>query len=356
MQHSRRIRAFYPTSALLACFAASLGVACANSDDVTSLPSNPPADRTEIACKPGTTKLCYDGGEPSMTMRLAVDSSGNLVVAGRISTVPLDFGDGPVALSGGGDVFVAKLSGKGDPIFSKTFGDAGAQQADSVAVDTEGTIYVTGRFDGSIHIGGSQLNSANSPDLFVAKLSAQGEPVWSKGLYGDTDLNYAGDIAVDPNGDILVTGTFAGNMSFDAQTMTSPFNVDSLFMAKFNGSSKAIWAKYVPGQKSAGSLAVDGSGNIFLTGGIDNPMDFGGGAIGEDGEGYITKLDANGGHLWSRAFLLGEGLDKRDFVATTDAAGSMLVATGIFEGIADFGGPPLTSEGQRDIFVARLTP
>lgn len=522
MQHTRRNRAFISTSALFVCFAAALGGACANSDEITALPSRPSGDRAPIACKPGTTKLCYDGpektrdvglchagimtcladgsdfgpceeqttpaietcdtaedddcngstecegvyvwakqfgddmdqrgsraaidtkgfvalagtfsgsidfgggplkappgsedgfvakltqmgdhiftyplagraldvavdeegsvfvasldgictitkispfggpvwskevgGEPSMTMHLTVDSEGNVIAAGRISTVALDFGGGPVALSGGGDVFVAKLNGKGDHIFSKTFGDAGAQQADAVAVDAEGTIYVAGRFDGSIDIGGSPLNSINSPDLFIAKLSSQGQPVWAKGLYGDTPFDYAGDLAVDPNGDIVVAGTFAGNMSFDALTMSSPNNTESLFVAKFNGSSKAIWTKHVSGQKTAGSLAVDGSGNLFLTGVIDKPMDFGGGALGENGAGYVAKLDGNGEHLWSRAFVLGDGLDKRDFMAATDEAGSMLIVTGLFQGSADFGGPPLTSAGQHDIFVTRLTP
>ncbi|HLM73576.1 MAG TPA: hypothetical protein VK459_12815, partial [Polyangiaceae bacterium] len=425
MLHSRRFRAFFPTSALLACFAAALGGACASSDEVTAAPPSAPDDsnRTEVACQPGTTKLCYDGadatrdvglchpgittcladgsgfgpceeqvtpaietcatagdddcngstecegvyvwaksfgdsmdqigsravidskgfvalagtfsgsidlgggplkapagtedgfvakltpmgehiftyplagraldvavdhegsvfvaslegsciitkispfgvllwtkdvgGEPSMTMRLAVDAAGNLIAAGRISTVALDFGGGPVALAGGGDVYVAKLNGKGDHVFSKTFGDDGAQQADGVAIDSEGTIYVAGRFDGTLDIGGPLKSGASSPDLFLAKLSPQGESVWAKGLYGDTAFDYAGDVAVDANGDVFVTGSFAGNMSFDAQTMSSPDNVESLFVAKFNGSSKAVWMKSVAGQKGPGNLAVD---------------------------------------------------------------------------------------------------
>jgi hypothetical protein len=195
-----------------------------------------------------------------------------------------------------------------------------------------------------------------APDLFVAQLTPKGEPLWAKGLYGDTAFDYAGDIAVDPSGNIVVTGSFAGHMSFDADTMTSPDNVDSLFMAKLTSAGKALWTAHVPGQKHNGSLAVDGGGNLFLTGIIDEPMDFGGGAIGKGGDGFIAKLSDGGEHLWSRAFTLGEALGARDFMAATDPAGSVLIVSGLFQGSADFGGPPLTSEGQHDIFVTRLTP
>ena len=296
------------------------------------------------------------GGEPSMTLHFATDAQANVVIAGRISTVALDFGGGPLALQGDGDAYVAKLDAKGNHIFSKSFGDAGAQQADGVAIDAEGTIYVTGQFSGSIDIGGSPLKSVNAPDLFLAKVSPDGSPVWAKGLYGDTAYDFAGGVTVDSNGDVVVTGSFSGHMSFDAETLTSPDSTESLFVAKFNGSSKMVWMKGFPGQRHHGNLAADASGNLFLTGIVGDPMDFGGGAIGESGEAYVAKLGAGGEHLWSHAFGIGDGIGKRDFMAATDPAGSMLVVTGLFQGSADFGGPELTSEGQNDIFVTRLTP
>lgn len=296
------------------------------------------------------------GGDPSMTARIATDAEGNLIITGRFSSIAPDFGGGPLTVHGGGDAYVAKLDWAGEHIFSKSFGDPGAQQADSLAVGADGTIYVLGKFDGSIDIGGSPLKSSTGPDLFVAKLTPKGDPLWAKGLYGDTALDYAGDIAVDAKGDIIVTGGFDGNMSFDAETMSSPKGQHSLFVAKLDGSSGALWMKHFVGQTRTGSVAVDASGNIFVSGLIKKPMDFGKGPIGDVGHGYVAKLDASGAALWSRAFLLGESAVQPDFLVETDAPGSMLIVTGFFKGSADFGGPPLTSEGLHDIFVTRLTP
>ena len=100
------------------------------------------------------------------------------------------------------------------------------------------------------------------------------------------------------------------------------------------------------------SVALDGLGNTIITGAFEGTVDFGGGPLTSEGniEAYVAKFDPAGNHLWSQRF---GGPDGGATVrcVTTDAAGNIFV-TGDFGGTVDFGGGPLFGLG--DIFVVKL--
>ena len=89
------------------------------------------------------------------------------------------------------------------------------------------------------------------------------------------------------------------------------------------------------------SVALDGLGNTIITGAFEGTVDFGGGPLTSEGniEAYVAKFDPAGNHLWSQRF---GGPDGGATVrgVTTDAAGNIFV-TGDFGGTVDFGGGPL---------------
>jgi hypothetical protein len=65
-----------------------------------------------------------------------------------------------------------------------------------VAVDGAGNVLLTGDFDGTVDFGGGPLTSAGSDDIFVAKLDAQGNHLWSK-RFGDSYYQQADAVTVD---------------------------------------------------------------------------------------------------------------------------------------------------------------
>ena len=100
-------------------------------------------------------------------------------------------------------------------------------------------------------------------------------------------------------------------------------------------------------------IAVGGADNVLVTGFFQGTVDFGGGALSSAGNSdvFLAKYDAAGAHLWSQRF--GDtGVDVGRAIAV-DGAGNVLV-TGILRGTVDFGGGPLTSAGLSDIFVAKF--
>jgi hypothetical protein len=103
-------------------------------------------------------------------------------------------------------------------------------------------------------------------------------------------------------------------------------------------------------------VAVDGSGNVLVTGVFEGTVDFGGGPLTSAGiiDIFVAKYSGtDGSHVWSRRF--GSTIFDEGLGVAVDGSGNVLV-TGVFEGTVDFGGGPLTSAGGNDIFLLRLRP
>ena len=100
---------------------------------------------------------------------------------------------------------------------------------------------------------------------------------------------------------------------------------------------------------------MDSTGNVLVTGSFHGTVDFGGGLLPSGGgaDVFIAKLDAGGGHLWSRR--AGNAQDQNGTSIAADPSGNAFVAGDVF-GTVDFGGGPLTSAGGADVFLAKLSP
>ncbi len=118
-----------------------------------------------------------------------------------------------------------------------------------------------------------------------------------------------------------------------------------------------LWAEQFggTGEETSHGIATDAMGNVFVVGEMEGSVDFGGGLLTSAGgrDGFVVKLDPNGAHLWSRRF--GGGGDDAAMAVAVNATGEVLI-TGNMMGTVDFGGGPLTSAGDQDIFVVKLDP
>jgi len=287
---------------------------------------------------------------------IALDSNGDIVVCGYFSGTA-DFGGGPRTSAGGYDIFVAKYSSSGAYLWSKTFGAVDSDTANSVAVDASGNVIVTGVFRWTVNFGLGGLTSAlfGAPDMFLAKYAADGTPLWTKN-YSGPSTDYGSSVATDSAGNIVVSGGFLGSLNLGGLSLTaSGTTSEDFFVAKFTPAGQHVWSKRFGniGTDTAADLAVDGSGNVVVTGQFALTVDFGGGgrsAIGQDI--YVLKLSATGGHLWSKNFTT-TGNEVGNAVAI-DSAGNVVV-TGYMDGSADFGGGTLTTAGSADIIVLKLS-
>jgi hypothetical protein len=152
-----------------------------------------------------------DTGEQIAT-GIGVDSNGDVVFAGALAGTA-DFGGGELAGNEQDDVFVAKLSGAGAHRWSHRFGGPGVQRALGLAVDGGGNVLVAGAFAGPLDFGGGALPHRGGRDAFVAKLSPRGDHVFSAS-FGDASDQLVRGIAASSDGRFAIVGEYAGTVDF----------------------------------------------------------------------------------------------------------------------------------------------
>ena len=284
---------------------------------------------------------------------VAVDGMGNVIMAGHLSG-SANFGGGTLTDAGGGDVFIAKFSPDAAHVWSKRFGDS--LDVKSVAVDGSGTIAFTGIFDSVVDFGGGPLVSAGSDDIYVAKLDGAGNHVWSK-RFGDAGSQFRSHVAIDSSGNVVLAGAFIGGIDFGGgvlQTSNVLTETGDVFVAKLGPAGDHVWSKRFGGDfdQSCEGVVVDGSGNIAVTGQFNGIVDFGGGPLTSAGRDvYVAKLAPGGEYSWSKRF--GDPLQQDSFGVGAYNAKDLVVVGG-FYGTIDFGGGSLTTVGGGNMFLARL--
>jgi len=290
---------------------------------------------------------------------IEIDGAGDVVIGGYFFG-GLDFGianQAPFTTAGNFDVFVAKLDPMtGDAIWAQQYGDGGEEQLWGLDVDpASGEIAISGYFTGNIDLGGGTLLGAGDYDGFVAKLDAMGGHLWSQS-YGDSDDQRVYDASFDPSGDVIIAGRHIGTIDLGGGPLTSAGARD-IFVAKLAGATGAyVWGnQYGDGaDQLAWAIDVDASGNIALSGYNFGSVDFGGGPIASQGgqDMVVAELDGMGNHLWSVGWG-GPGAQEAEDIHF-DSLGRVIV-TGQAQGDVDFGGGPLTGNGQEDAFLVKLT-
>jgi CheY-like chemotaxis protein len=266
------------------------------------------------------------------------DSQGNQIVVGKFSGT-VNFSGTTLTSQGGYDLYIAKFNPNGSLMWVRSFGGMYDNVANSVAIDSTDNVIVTGYFVGSMSFGGTTLVSGggnSTPDMFVAKFNSSGTHVWSK-RFGGAFGNYANGVAVDNNNDIFITGQFNVSVDFGGGTVTSLGGTDG-FVVKYSGLTGAyVWAKGFGGlgYDISEGVAVDGSGNVLVSGYSTGSMDFGGGlrANGGGSDGFMAKFSgSNGSHVWSR--MVG-GLGNEDITGiAVDASGNGVLVGSFTQTIA----------------------
>ncbi len=166
----------------------------------------------------------FGDADPQILWRLALDKADDVLIAGYFKG-DVDFGGGALTAEGEVDAFVAKLDSKLQHIASRRFGGPEAQSAYGLAVDTSGNVLVAGGFSGSMDVGGVPLVSAGGQDIFVAKLDPQLQPIWAR-RFGGAEDQEASAVAVDAKGHVVLAGGIWGSVDFGEGPLTSAGDSD----------------------------------------------------------------------------------------------------------------------------------
>jgi len=122
--------------------------------------------------------------------------------------------------AGANDIFVSKLDNSGNFVWAKQMGGTLGDQGSSISLDLAGNVFLTGYFTGTATFGsGTSLTSAGQADVFVTKLNGGGNFIWTKQLGGDGyDQGYS--VHVDASGSVYTIGNYEDTADFDPSTAT----------------------------------------------------------------------------------------------------------------------------------------
>jgi len=205
---------------------------------------------------------------------IAVDGAGNAYITGTTESTdfPTINARYPV-LRGGQDAFVTMLDPKGQgPVYSTYLGGSGPDEGNGIAVDGAGNTYVTGETQSADFpaVNGRYPDHGRFEDAFVTKLDPRGQgPVYSTFLGGRSSDRGFG-IAVDGSGNVYVTG-HTGSTDFPRINAAYPNStgLDDAFVTKFDAQGQGpVYSTYLGGSlRDYGyGIAADGAGNAYVTG------------------------------------------------------------------------------------------
>ncbi|MEZ4427752.1 MAG: hypothetical protein R3A51_08715 [Nannocystaceae bacterium] len=238
---------------------------------------------------------------------------------------------------------------------SQTLRSSNSVEVAGLARLPDGDIALAGLMRGDLEVNGALLTSAGGEDILVMRLAPDGSPRWAR-RFGGQSRQAATAIAVDPTGDIIVTGSYAHHFEIGETAIESAGHVD-VFVTKLAPDGAPRWARSFGdrGRDHAEGLAVDARGELWLAGWFSGELSFGGAPLRSAGDldAFVVRLGPDGDHRWSRAY----GDDKAQLARTVvvDAAGSVYVA-GEARGLVDFGGGPIAAISNNDVFALKLGP
>jgi hypothetical protein len=228
--------------------------------------------------------------------------------------------------------------------WAQLMGDPGKTYATKLTVDAAGNVYVRGGFTATLTIGTSNLVASPSSlmNMFIAKFDNSGRLTLLRQATGGNVSD--GGVAVDPLGNVYISGRFSTNLDFGGIILTNTTGVYDAFVAKYNSSGVPQWARQAGGTNGGfyWDLALDGQTNIYAAGGLIS------GAA-------VSKYDPAGTLQWTFAASGPPPSPVGSVVAkcAVDSVGHCYLA-GWYQGTNTFGTNILQPQGYFNYFLAEV--
>jgi hypothetical protein len=284
-----------------ACASVTTTPLVTNTFSTTPVKQSPPKEQYSIK---------YSGVGGSYVYALTVDNSGNVYIGGYTGYT---FG------SGFRDYTVMKYGNTGNKLWISIYNspEVGVNVARALAVDPSGNIYVTGQSQGA----------GTGNDYTTIKYDGKGNQLWVARYNGpDNGDDAATSLAIDNTG-VYVTGSSQGtNSGKDFLTLKYDLDGNKLWDARYNSPEN--------GDDFAQALAIDNSGNVYITG-TGNGTQYAAGGSSDlpsvtnpsGAKGYYTaiKYDRNGQQLWASQYKGTGYLDDIPHAIKVDSSGNVYV-------------------------------
>ncbi len=260
---------------------------------------------------------------------VAVDSAGNVVVAGSVKGALGGTND-----LGGEDSLVVKFNADGVEQWAQRFGAAGDDRANAVTIGDDGTIYVVGEARGSF--GG--MTNQGSLDGYVRAIGADGSVLYTRGVEASAGIERARAVTTAQDGGLLIASEVDGRA------------VITKFAPGDDGTGDPVWTLDM-GSLGGGritAITVDDDGAIYLTGGAGAAFAPSAPLSANEGgrDAFLVKIEDGASASVSYTTFLGTGVD--DLATGIQVSGGKVYLSGTTNGEL----PGANQNGTRNAFAA----
>lgn len=314
----------------------------------------------------------FQGLYNSESTDITVDNSGNVYTTGWFE-VNADFDPSASTYnlnsSASRTAYISKHDTNGNIIWAVKIGDSGYNQGNSVFIDSNSNIYITGYYQDTADFNPSatevfNMTSTGVYDVFVLKLDNNGNFIWAKS-FGGTSVDMGLDIVAGSN-EVYVSGRYQGTIDLDpganTSNVTSNGSLDA-FLLKLDENGDFLWGNSFGGTSNerAESIGLDSLGNVIALFFYNGTVDFDPSASVSNltsaggSDAAIVKFDANGNFIWAKGM---GGTSTEEPSKLVIDSNDNIITTGYFSGIADFDPSGaianLTATGSFNVFVSKL--
>jgi len=247
------------------------------------------------------------------------------------------------------DGFLVKYDADGNVVWTQQFPGPLSQFLGNVAVDTQGDVIVSG---GRSSTGSLDFGLGPVGENFFAKFDADGNAIW----FVDCDLpnGSIGDLKVDTNDDAIVLGaTFQGSGQCGSELFNSNSGSRDIILSKFSSTKVNIWDDLYGGPSSdgLGELGIDGSGFIIMVGEFRDSIVLGNINLQSPANDnvFVVRFDTNGTKTWHKNY--GDAANQTVEAVAVSSAGGVVLGGRLAGTITASGGPQLTTG---DMYVIAL--
>lgn len=227
----------------------------------------------------------FGGDGEDVVLAIHADATGNVYTTGYFTnTCDFDISDNSAALTTNEffDCFVQKTAPDGTFLWAKKIGGLSGDNGTKVTTDADGNVYITGVYQETADFdpGANEflMTSAGNLDIFLVKLTADGNFVWAKSFSG-TEYEESNGLGTDSNGNIYLSGYFYNPLDFDPNSETfemTPTGSGDGFVVKLNPAGEFVWAKKFGGENFdlATGMKVMPNGDVYVSGNFEITANF----------------------------------------------------------------------------------
>ena len=285
---------------------------------------------------------------------VAAGTDGSVFVTGKFEqTVTL--GGTTLTSAGRADIPLARFDQFGRALWVQRFGGTGEDNLFDIDADATGAVG-TGWFAGTVDFGTVRLRSTGASDCVVVAVDNAGAVRWARAL-GGPYRDGCNEVTIGADGSIVTSLDTEGGWTPPGLAAIPRLDFSDSLLVRLTPDGDVDWMRRVggPGPQRGKSLAVAPDGSIVFGGDTIGGLDVAGTAVAVPNmhrDAWISRWSAAGGLQWTKSWG-GPGDDlAKGVVATSDA----VFVVGPFTGAISIDGTALDAGTNPDLAVVRFAP